>query len=93
MMRAPVKNRTFTWMGERYAPLIDPNHFMGHSPFDKGRYHDVPVNVKTNGQLFEMSLAIPGYRKEDLTVTVADDVLSRARVGIHHVQVQYRVLI
>ena len=79
MLRANLKNRTFDWMGERWAPLVDPHHFLGRSPFDIPWHLDKKkpaVNVKKNGELFEMQVALPGFAKEDIEITVKDDILT-----------------
>jgi HSP20 family protein len=34
------------------------------------------VNVKDNGKSFDLELAVPGYKKEDLKVNVVDGVLT-----------------
>jgi HSP20 family molecular chaperone IbpA len=79
MLRANIRNRAFDRMGEGFAPLIDPNHFLGRSAFDIHYPHKdqvPPVNIKQDGKLFELELAIPGYNKSDLEVTVKDDMLT-----------------
>lgn len=64
-------------MGERWAPIIDPHHFLGRSPFDTPRYLGKPaVNLKKNGELYEMEVAVPGFEKDDFEITVKDDVLT-----------------
>lgn len=66
-------------MGERYAPLVDPYHFLGRSPFDTPWHLDKKkpaVNLKKNGELFEMQVAVPGFAKEDIEITVKDDILT-----------------
>ena len=79
MWRANIKNRAFDRMGERYARLIDPNHFLGKSAFDIPRHWDKPfpaVNIKTNGKLFEMEVAVPGFAKEDIEILVENEILT-----------------
>jgi HSP20 family protein len=34
------------------------------------------VNMKKNGELFEMQVAVPGFAKEDIEITVKDDILT-----------------
>ena len=77
MWRASISNRPFDRMGERFAPLVDPNHFMGRSAFDIKRHNkDVPAaNVIKKGKLFELQLAVPGYAKDELDVTLKDNIL------------------
>ena len=81
MLRANIRNRSFDRMGEGFAHLIDPGHFLGRSAFDipyRNRDKDTipPVNVKQEGALFELELAVPGYNKEELEVIIKDDMLT-----------------
>jgi HSP20 family protein len=79
MWRAKISNRAFDRMGERYAHLIDPYHFLGRSAFDIPWNKDrlvPPVNIKVEGELFTLELAVPGFTKEEITVTLEDDVLT-----------------
>ncbi|NBC06402.1 MAG: Hsp20 family protein [Bacteroidetes bacterium] len=77
MLRAPIQNRAFDRMGERWARLIDPYHFLGRSSFDvhlkEGR---PPVNIIKNGKLFEMEIMVPGFKKGELDVSVDSGVLT-----------------
>ena len=77
MLRAPIQNRAFDRMGERWARLIDPYHFLGRSSFDvhmkEGR---PPVNIIKNGKLFEMEIMVPGFKKGELDISVESGVLT-----------------
>lgn len=77
MWRANIRNRAFDRMGERFGSLIDPNHFGGRSAFDiKGKKREQPAaNLIKKEHLFELQLAIPGYKKEELEIELRDDVL------------------
>ena len=79
MWRANIKNRAFDRMGEYYAPLIDPYHFLGRSAFDvprpKGKKIP-PVNILQKGELFVLELAVPGFAKDELEIVVNDEVLT-----------------
>jgi HSP20 family protein len=69
MWRPKIKNHAFDRMGERFGPLIDPDHFMGQSAFDiKRNYDGPPVNIKKTGKLFELDVAVPGYKKDELQI-------------------------
>ena len=76
MWRAKIKNRAFDRMGEEYAKLIDPDHFLGRSSFDIPYKKMPPVNIKQEGKLYEMEVIVPGFSKEELDVTVKDDILT-----------------
>lgn len=69
MWRAKIKNHAFDRMGERYGPLVDRDHFLGMSAFDIKRKEAVPpVNIKKSDKLFELDVAVPGYKKDELEV-------------------------
>lgn len=76
MWRPKIKNRAFDRMGEEYAKLIDPNHFLGRSAFDIPYKNVPPVNIIREGKLFEMEVIVPGFKREELEVTVKDDILT-----------------
>ncbi|MCB0581051.1 MAG: Hsp20/alpha crystallin family protein [Phaeodactylibacter sp.] len=76
MWRAKIRNRAFDRMGEEYARLIDPNHFLGRSAFDIPYRNVPPVNILRNGALFEMEVMVPGFTREELEITVKDDILT-----------------
>ncbi len=76
MLRPNIRNRTFDWMGEKFAPIIDRHHFLGRSSLDPVWGKKKPfVNIFKEGKMFEMEVAIPGYNKKEITVTIADDIL------------------
>lgn len=63
-------------MGEEYAKLIDRDHFLGRSAFDIPYKKMPPVNIIQDGKLYEMEVLVPGFTKEELEVTVKDDILA-----------------
>ena len=76
MWRPNIRNHTFDWMGEKFAPLIDRDHFLGHSAIGNLK-HNIPlVNFKKEGYLFEMEVAVPGFAKDELEILVKDDILT-----------------
>lgn len=75
MWRPKLNNRTFDWMGEGFAPLIDRNHFLGRSPIGNPKWNIPAVNVLKKENLFEMEIAVPGFDKRELEVVVKDDIL------------------
>ncbi len=79
MLRANIRNRAFDRMGEGFSHLIDPSHFMGRSAFDipyRDKEKVPPVNLKQDGKLFELEVAVPGYQKNELEITVNDELLT-----------------
>ena len=63
-------------MGEKFAPMFDKDHFLGHSPIGVPKWKLPLVNLKKKGHLFEMELLIPGFEKEELEIIVQDDILT-----------------
>jgi HSP20 family protein len=65
-------------MGETWAPVIDPNHFLGRSAFDipypKSEKAPAASLVK-EGDLLVLEVKVPDYRKEHLEVEVNNDLL------------------
>lgn len=78
MIRPNIANRSFDRMGERYAHLIDPYHFLGRSSFDIPRHgKKVPaVNLLQNGKDFVLEIAVPGFAREEIQVFLEEDVLT-----------------
>lgn len=79
MWRPKIKNRAFDRMGERYAPFIDPDHFLGRSAFDIHRKKEEkipPVNIRHDGKIFDLELAVPGFKKDEIHITVKDAILT-----------------
>jgi HSP20 family protein len=76
-MIRPNINRAFDRMGETWAHKIDPSHFLGRSAFDIPRKKEVvpAANIKKDGKLFELELAVPGFDKEEIEISVREDIL------------------
>ncbi len=78
MLRPNIRNRTFDWMGEKYAPIIDPYHFLGRSSLNPVWGSKKPyVNIlKKGGKIFEMEVSVPGFKKKEINISIADDVMT-----------------
>ena len=78
MWRANIKNRSFDWMGEEWAPLIDPNHFLGRSaldiPYPKADKGPSASLLKEE-DLMILEIRVPDYKKDELSVEVKNDLL------------------
>lgn len=86
MWRANIKNRTFDRMGEEWAPLIDPNHFLGRSAFDIPHHQPEQgpaASLVREGELLVLELDVSGYKREELQLEVKNDLLfvSGSKVG------------
>ena len=77
MQKLRIRNHAFDRIGDQYAPVIDPDHFLGFSAFDVARKKTEPgaVNLRKTGELFVMEVAVPGFSKEEMTVAISDDIL------------------
>jgi HSP20 family protein len=78
MWRANLKNRAFDRMGEQWAPLIDPNHFLGRSAFDipyHGPEKAPAASIVRRNELLTLEIKVPGYKREELEVEVNHDLL------------------
>ncbi len=79
MLRANIRNRAFDRMGEHFAHLIDPYHFLGRSAFDvpyESEKRIPAANIRQDDTLFVLELAIPGFRKEEIEIVVKDNILT-----------------
>ena len=78
MWRPNIKNRTFDRMGEEWAPLIDPNHFLGRSaldiPYPKPD-HAPAASLMHKGDLMILEIKAPDYQKEDFNIEIKNDLL------------------
>ena len=67
------KNR-FPWISDRMATWLDTDDFFADDFFVRDR--NLPaMNVKEHKDDFEIELAVPGFSKKDIEVTMEDDVL------------------
>ncbi len=67
------KNR-FPWISDRVSTWLDTDDFFADDFFVRDR--NIPaMNVKENKEDFEVELAVPGFSKKDIEVTMEDDVL------------------
>ena len=77
MSRPDIKTFHENWRDHYIAPLSDRPHFLGQSAFDiRWKKSKLPVNIKTNGKIFEMEISAPGFTKDELDVSIQDDILT-----------------
>lgn len=74
MWRPNIRNKTFDWMGEQFAPFIDRDHFLGHSSIGLLKWN-LPVNDFKEDQLFKIQLLVPGFAKKELKILIDNDKL------------------
>jgi len=63
-------------MGEGYRPLIDHDHFMGHGSFDFPRRLEPATNLAQHDKKLVLDLAVPGFTKDDIEVSIKGNVLT-----------------
>ncbi|GAA4275466.1 Hsp20/alpha crystallin family protein [Aquimarina mytili] len=67
------KNR-LPWINDRVATWMDTDDFFADDFFMRDK--NVPaMNVKENKNDFEIELAVPGFSKKDIEVTLENDIL------------------
>ncbi|MCK8520953.1 Hsp20/alpha crystallin family protein [Aquimarina sp. D1M17] len=67
------KNR-FPWINDKVATWLDTDDFFADDFFTRER--NLPaMNVKENKGDFEIEIAVPGFSKKDIEVTLEDDML------------------
>lgn len=66
--------KRFPWINDNVSNWLDTNEFFSDDFFVKDS--NLPaMNVKEHKGDFEIELAVPGYSKEDIEVTMEDDIL------------------
>ncbi len=67
------RNR-FPWTNDRVSSWLDTNDFFADDFFVRDR--NLPaMNVKENKDNFEIELAVPGFSKKDIEVSIENDML------------------
>ncbi len=82
MLRPNLHNRTFDWIGDSYGPYIDDGHFMGHGLLGARHNREIQhasVPTAEGESIFE--IAVPGFAKEDISLSLADDILTISGKG------------
>ncbi|SDL91846.1 HSP20 family protein [Catalinimonas alkaloidigena] len=68
-------NDTFHRIGDRLGHLIDTDHFLGRSAFDELRFSYPPTNCTQAIKGYDLEVALPGFRKEEISVSVEQHIL------------------
>lgn len=77
MKKLTIRNHAFDRFGTQHNPVIDQDHFMGHTAFDHQWKKEMPgsFNVSRSKELLVLDINVAGYAKEDLTVAISDGIL------------------
>lgn len=74
MSLVKLNKRSFPWINDGMASWFDTNGVFADEFFTKK--NDVPaMNVKENPKNFEIELAVPGFDKKDIEVSLENDML------------------
>jgi len=74
MSMVKFNKRRFPWHGAGLTNWLDTDDFFADDFFTRDR--NLPaMNVKENDDNFEIELAVPGYSKEDIEVSMENDIL------------------
>ncbi|RMG85370.1 MAG: Hsp20/alpha crystallin family protein [Bacteroidetes bacterium] len=66
------------WKAPRVTPTPEYPPFLGHTldDFEEETTTKPPVNIKKKDKIWEMTILLPGFKKEEIEVTVQDDILT-----------------
>lgn len=74
--RPNIQDRHFDWKRSGFIPPIDPYHFRGKSPSEfKVAKKEAPINLKRENELMTVEVFVPGFTKEEVSITVMDNTL------------------
>lgn len=71
-----VKSGPFHRIGDSYGHFFNPEHFMGRFPFEDPWLVPAPAaNLKKDDHVYEIQVALPGFNREEISITVNGDSL------------------
>ncbi len=74
MTLVKFNNRRFPWLGDRISSWLDTNDFFADDFFTKDA--NLPaMNIKENETNFEVELAVPGFSKDEIEISLENDML------------------
>ncbi len=63
----------FSRIGDRYNRFIDPTHFMGRNA--TAETWIAPANTSEKKGKYNLEVYLPGFKKEEVSVSIIDDML------------------
>ncbi len=80
------KNQTFHRIGDQYAPLIDPDHFLGRNAFEDVRSAEPKANLKEFEKSGHLEIVLPGFDKDEINIILENNTLlvSAKKAGYQH---------
>lgn len=74
MSLVKFNRRRFPWLGDTISTWLDTDEFFADDFFTRDT--NLPaMNVKENDDNFEIELAVPGFSKEDIEISMENDFL------------------
>ncbi|KYG82463.1 Hsp20/alpha crystallin family protein [Roseivirga echinicomitans] len=71
-----IKRGPFHRIGDSYSHFFNTEHFMGRSAFDKTWLApEIPSNLRKEEEAYTIEMALPGFKKEEISIYVEDDLL------------------
>ncbi len=71
-----VDEGPFNRFQSRFDHIIDPGHFLGRSAFDiPWTTYGPPSNIERTQEAYHIELLVPGFKREELKVTVENGVV------------------
>jgi HSP20 family molecular chaperone IbpA len=77
MWMVKLKNSSFNRFGSEFSPLIDKDHFLGHSSLHEPWYkkEEISENEVARDHIFHFSIPVEGYSKEELHLELSGKLL------------------
>lgn len=83
-IRPNIHDRHFDWKRGGFIPPIDPFYFRGRNPnLIKGKQKKAPINLKKEDEILTLEVFIPGFRKEEIDISVMDNTLYVVAKKLH----------
>lgn len=77
MIRPDIKSFHSERQDPFIAPMSDRSYFLGRNARELHWLKKNPrVNIRHEGSIFEIQVALPGFEKEEVKVLIADDILT-----------------
>ncbi|HMQ46446.1 MAG TPA: Hsp20/alpha crystallin family protein [Saprospiraceae bacterium] len=77
MIRPDIKTYRDNLRDHYISPLTDRPHFMGRKAIDVRWNKEEPAaNIKKTGDEFELEVAMPGFTREEISISLEGDVLT-----------------
>ena len=76
MSGSKLRNRLFHRIGDQYRSFLDRDHFLGRSAFEDPWIAPPAANIKNGKEAYHLEVVLPGFRKEEISVSLDHNVLT-----------------